>query len=130
MAQAPQAPAPDDPEDQSFLDYVEALGHKALDPTSEIALELQAKYIATRGQHPFDALKSISQNPLCRPADRIGAAKALLEYSHRKVPTNFELSGKGGGAIKLDSNQLANLSNDELDTLYALLNKAVVDPAK
>jgi hypothetical protein len=104
-----------------FLQYVEAYGAKDLDLSSDLAVEIQAKYIAEIGSHPFEALKSISQNPMCKPADRIGAAKALLEYSHRKVPQKVDVGLDK--TIKIDASALSALTTEELDTLQALLAK-------
>ena len=104
-----------------FLQYVEANGATDLDLTSDLAVEIQAKYIANVGSHPFEALKSISQNPLCKAADRIAASKALLEYSHRKIPQKLDVTSTP--AFKLDPEVLATLNDEELKLMETLLAK-------
>ena len=117
---------PDDasPEDTlNFLSYVEGLGRKTLDPLSKEALDIQAQYTLALPQHPMDVLRRIMVNPFCSPNERISAAKTVMEYSMRKVPSNVELTGKDGGAIKLDAIALAKLTSEELDQMQDLLTK-------
>jgi hypothetical protein len=109
-----------------FLQYVEAHGATDLDLSSDLAVEIQAKYIANVGSHPFEALKSISQNPLCKAADRIAASKALLEYSHRKIPQKVDVTNTS--AFRLDPAVLAGLSVDELALMETLLAKLSTEP--
>lgn len=113
----------DELDDLSFLTYVEGLGHKTLDPLSKEALDLQAKYVASLPQHPLDILRRLSTNVFCTPSERINAVKALMAYTMRAVPTNLELTGKDGSALKIDASALSVLSTEELDTLQALLAK-------
>lgn len=113
----------DELDDLSFLTYVEGLGHKTLDPLSKEALDLQAKYVASLPQHPLDILRRLSTNVFCTPSERINAVKALMAYTMRAVPTNLELTGKDGSALKIDASALSALSTEELDTLQALLAK-------
>lgn len=110
----------------SFLNYLEAKGSKDIDPLSAQGLRLQADYVKSLGEHahPFDVLNRIMKNPFADPKDRISSAKTLLEYSHRKVPANIEVSGTDGGPIKLDATALKALSTEELGTLLSLLDKA------
>jgi len=111
---------------EDFVAWLEADGHKQpfVDPLSAQGLELQARYIQQVGADPLTVLKRISINPFCKPSDRVTAAKTLLEYSRRKIPSQFEVSGKDGQAIKLDRTMLSALSPKELDTLEKLLLKA------
>lgn len=113
----------DELDDLSFLTYVEGLGHKTLDPLSKEALDLQAKYVASLPQHPLDILRRLSTNVFCTPSERINAVKALMAYTMRAVPTNLELTGKDGSALKIDASALSALSTEELDTLQTLLAK-------
>ncbi len=110
----------------SYLNYLESVGAKGIDPLSPQGLSIQAEYVKALGEHahPFDVLNRIMKNPFADPKNRIASAKTLLEYSHRKVPANLELSGKDGEAIKIDSKQLRGLSDQELDTLMTILSKA------
>lgn len=110
--------------DRQFLDYLAANAGGDLDPLSDEGLQLQARYVAEVGDHPLDVLKTLVKNPWVRPSDRISAAKALLEYGARKVPAQFELTGKDGAALRLDASALSKLSDKELDLLEKILAKA------
>jgi len=110
--------------DRQFLAFVEAQGGGDLDPLSDEALQLQARYVAEIGDHPLDILKTLSANIFVKPSERIAAAKALLEYSARKIPAQLQLAGPDGGAIKLDASALGKLTDKELATLEVLLVKA------
>ena len=107
-----------------FMKFVEANGYKDIDPLSDEALRLQSRYGQTIGKNPFDILKSLSANPFVPPSSRIAAAKALLEYTARKVPAQLELTGRDGGAVKIDPAVLGKLSAKELSQLEQLLLKA------
>jgi hypothetical protein len=112
----------------SFARYLESgVGRKAGPlPMGPEALQTQADYLRVLGdnQHPFDCLRRISLNPWCSPKDRIAASKALLEYTAAKMPTRMEVSGPGSQPIEIDTKAVKRLSNDELDTLIKLLDKA------
>ena len=110
----------------SYLQYMEAQGGKLVDPLSREGLELQAAYLKHLGdnQHPIDVLRRISVNPWAQTKDRISAAKALMEYTVRKIPATIELTGNDGKPLQIDASAMKNLSNDDLDTLVKLLEKA------
>ena len=111
---------------RTYLQYMEAVGGKLVDPLSPDGVRLQAKYLMELddNQHPLDILRRISVNPFAAPKDRITASKAILEYTMAKVPSKLEVSGPAGSAIKIDQSQLSALSCSELDTLLELLDKA------
>lgn len=115
-----------EPEGQStYLQFIEAIGDsKNIEPLSDGELKMQARFISSGSLHPFDILQRISINPFCKPSDRINAAKTLLEYAARKVPSKLEVTGKDGAPLALDSSQLSKLSNKELSMLEQLLMKA------
>jgi hypothetical protein len=71
----------------------------------------------------MDVLRRIMVNPFCSPNERISAAKTVMEYSMRKVPSNVELTGKNGAPIKLDTSALSKLSLEELAQMEELLAK-------
>lgn len=126
MAEVQTTDIPENPEVQdalTFLSYIEGLGRKSIDPLSAEGLEIQAKYVHDLPQHPMDVLRRIMVNPFCSPNERISAAKTVMEYSMRKVPSNVELTGKNGAAIKLDTSSLAKLSIEELSQMETLLAK-------
>jgi hypothetical protein len=126
MSEAQTTPSPEEPElqdDLTFLSYIEGLGRKTIDPLSAEGLEIQAKYVLSLPQHPMDVLRRIMVNPFCSPNERISAAKTVMEYSMRKVPSNVELTGKNGAPIKLDTSALSKLSLEELAQMEELLAK-------
>ena len=97
----------------AFLQYLEANGaDENLDPLSDDAVKYQAAYVKHVGSHPMDVLKSLVANPLVKPSERIQAAKTLMEYSMRKIPSNIEISGPKGGALTIEL-----LSADQLKSL-------------
>lgn len=110
----------------SYLQYMEANGGKLIDPLSREGLELQAAYLKYLGdnQHPIDVLRRISVNPWAQTKDRISAAKALMEYTVRKIPATIELTGNDGKPLQIDASAMKNLSNADLDLLVSLLEKA------
>ena len=96
----------------AFLQYLEANGaEENLDPLSDEAVQYQAAYVKHVGSHPMDILKSIVANPLIKPSDRIAAAKTLMEYSMRKIPTNVELSGPKGSALTIELTSAESLKS-------------------
>lgn len=117
---------------REFMSFIEAKGYEGeyVDPTSPLGMRLQSEYISTVGEEPLAILKSIAENLFCKPSDRVNAAKIMLEYSRRKIPAQFELSGPEGAAIKLDRSQLSALSPKELAMLEQLLQKAAGDVAR
>lgn len=110
----------------SYMQYLEAQGGKMVDPLSREGLELQAAYLKylNNDNHPIDVLRRISVNPWAQTKDRISAAKALLEYTARRVPATIELTGNDGKPLQIDASAMKNLSNADLDTLTKLLEKA------
>jgi len=106
-----------------FSQYLRTQG-KHVDPLSDLGLKMQAQYIAEVGQHPLDILRDVASNIFAKPGERVQAAKALLEYSLRKVPAQMEVTGKDGAPLAVHPTQLKNLNDKELDTLRALLVKA------
>lgn len=106
-----------------FLSFVEAQGAKHVDPLSNEALELQAKYISQVGDHPLDVLKTLARNPFVKPSDRINAAKVLLEYGSRKPGTDINLSAPTA-SLNVDMTMFSGLSAEDLVKLEALLAKA------
>ena len=82
-----------------------------------------ADWVRSSGKTPLEFLSAVYRHPLIKMTERINAAKAVLDYSHRKMPTELELSG-GANAIKLSADMVSGLTDAELDTLEALMTKA------
>jgi len=96
----------------------------------------QAKTVAAEGITPLQFLLTIMRadtaslrkiNVGYKPCtdDRISAAKAAAPYCHRKMPIGID-NGKGGPVGIYTAEQLAKLSDEELDKLSLILGKLAV----
>jgi len=83
-----------------------------------------AFWIKSSGWTPVEFLTTVYRGPFQKMEHRISAAKAVLEYAHRKLPTKLEIDGAINGELKLDSAALSKLTDKELDVLLKLLEKA------
>jgi hypothetical protein len=110
--------------DPLFLQYMEANAGLDLDPLSDDAIRFQAQYVTKVGTHPMDVLKAIVANPFVKPSERVAAAKILLEYGARKVPSTLELDTSKNLPLKITPEMISALSDDEMETLVGLLRKA------
>lgn len=95
------------------------------DPT---ALSVEQQWIRARGWTPLEFLVYAYRSPFIKVADRINAAKAVLDYAHKRIPTAYTV-GSDGKPVLLPvpvrgGMDLSNLSEPELDALAALLQKA------
>ena len=81
-------------------------------------------WVRSSGKTPLEFLTAVYRHPLVQMRDRISAAKTVVEYTHKKMPSAVELSGTNGGSIKVTGAMLAGLSDAELGNLEALLMKA------
>lgn len=81
-------------------------------------------WVKKSGVTPLEFLTHTYRNGFQRIEHRISAAKAVLDYTHRKLPARVELSGDlGGRNIALDAVALAKLSDKELEQMMKLLEK-------
>jgi len=80
-------------------------------------------WVAAEGWTPVEFLVHTYRNGHQRMEHRIAAAKAVLEYAHKKLPQKLEAEVVGAG-IKVDAALLAKLTDKELDVLEKLLSKA------
>lgn len=83
----------------------------------------EEEFITSTGPTPLEFLAEVYRSPLHDPKDRINAAKAILEYTHRKLPTKAETNVNLSGP-KLNPAMLQGLTDSELETLIKLLEKA------
>jgi hypothetical protein len=83
------------------------------------------RWIQSTGQSPLEFLVDTyrSDDPEVRTSDKLNAAKALLDFVHRKVPVRTEIETKDVSEPKLDAKVLKGLSAKELAVLETLLNK-------
>ena len=110
--------------DPLFLQYMEANAGLDLDPLSDDAIRIQAQYVTNVGTHPMDVLKALVANPFVKPSERVSAAKILLEYGARKVPSTLELDTSKNLPLKITPEMISALSDTEMETLVSLLRKA------
>lgn len=81
------------------------------------------RWLQMTGDTPLEYLTNIyrDDNPDISIGNKIAAAKALLDYVHRKIPQKQEIETKA--APKVDPSWLKNLSSKELDLLESLMKK-------
>ncbi len=97
-----------------------------IDASGESALGTQDEvdWVKASGWTPLEFLTHAYRNPFQKMENRISAAKAVLDYTHRKLPARIEVSGEVATAgISLDAAALAKLSGEELSALEKLLEK-------
>jgi len=83
-----------------------------------------AFWIKSSGWTPVEFLTTVYRNGFQKMSDRISAAKAVLEYAHKKLPAKLEVSGDlGTKSITLDAVALSKLSDKELEVMTKLLEK-------
>lgn len=129
MARPPKTPLRNSPDlkDEGIDDLLEAmLGESKIDgrSASELGEDDVETWIKSRGWTPIEFLTHTYRNPWQKMNDRISAAKAVLEYVHRKLPQKLEIEGSMGTKnLSLDASALSKLSTEELDALTTLLEK-------
>lgn len=90
---------------------------------SDLGSQDIATWTAASGWTPIEFLTHTYRNGWQRMEHRISAAKAVLEYNHRKLPDRVEVDLKSKSLV-LDSAALSALSDKELAILEKLLEKA------
>lgn len=110
--------------DIKFVEFAASRAGMGFDPLSEDGLRMQALFILETGDHPLDILKQTMTSIFVTPRERVSAAKAVLEYTARKVPSTFEVTGKDGAPLtQLPAEALKKLTDAELLTYQALCTK-------
>lgn len=77
-------------------------------------------WVKSRGWTPLEYLTHTYRNPWQETKDRIAAAKAVLEYCHRKVSQSVDVNVTHK---KLSVDGLSKLSDSELEVFTKLLEK-------
>jgi len=111
---------------QLIDEYIEsALPPFAVDASgpSDLGAQDIATWTAASGWTPIEFLTHTYRNGWQRMEHRISAAKAVLEYNHRKLPDQVEIDLKSKSLV-LDSAALSSLSDKDLAILEKLLEKA------
>lgn len=80
------------------------------------------RWLQLTGETPLEFLADTYRNSLNKPNDRISAARALLDYVHRKIPAGIDITAKHLTPT-LDPTLLSSLSKKDLATLESLLEK-------
>lgn len=110
--------SPDDLDDDLPPFAVDVSGPSELDGLGDDV------WVKASGATPLEFLTHTYRNGFQRMEHRISAAKAVLDYTHRKLPARVELSGDlGGRNVQLDAVALAKLSDKELEQMMKLLEK-------
>lgn len=81
------------------------------------------RWIQETGQTPIEVLVEMYRDPEVKVSDRIQAARAMLDFVHRKLPVKQEVETKDITAPRLDPKVIKGLSEKELSQLEALLKK-------
>lgn len=83
------------------------------------------RWLQHQGQTPLEFLADTYKNDEAKMGDRITAARTLMEYIHRKIPSVQKVEQDVKlNEVKLSGNLLKGLTQEELGILEALLNKA------
>jgi hypothetical protein len=125
MATKPKAQKPSPPPiDEELRKQFDEVFNMGDGPTSIPDIVDDPDWVRSTGKTPLEFLTAVYRHPLIRINDRIGAAKTVMEYTHRKMPSSVEMSGKNGEALRVSGAMLSGLSDEELVTLQDLLEKA------
>lgn len=81
----------------------------------------EEEWLTASGQSPLEFLADTYRDPRFDVKDRIAAARSVLEYAHKKLPTDIAVSGQVNGI--LDPKKMSQLSDEEIDILVNLLAK-------
>ena len=81
------------------------------------------RWIQETGQTPIEVLVEMYRDPEVKVSDRIQAARAMLDFVHRKLPVKQEVETKDITEPKLAAKVTKGLSDKELAQLEALLKK-------
>ncbi len=122
MARKKTSPTADDI--QELLDEAEDISSLDASGPSALTDREEADWIKSSGWTPVEFLTHTYRNPYQRMSDRINAAKAVLDYAHRKLPQKIEVDASvAGRALTLDAAVLSKLSIKELESLEVILAK-------
>lgn len=98
-------------------------GLAANSPSEITDKETEELWVKSRGWTPLEFLTHTYRNPWHELKDRISAARAVLDYVHRKLPQRIEVEGSVMETRKLDASSLGKLSDEELEVFTKLLEK-------
>lgn len=90
---------------------------------SEIEDGQESLWVKSRGWTPLEYLTFTFRNPWQKTSDRIAAAKAVMDYVHKKLPQKIEVDGQVTETKKITAGNLGKLSDKELELFTQLLEK-------
>lgn len=127
--------APELQKERKMLSLALGLGQDADGfPAQSVGLEdtqaATVRWIQQTGQTPLEFLADTYRDDANRPGDRIAAARAMLDFVHRKVPVKTEVETKEITEPKLNAEILKGLNDKELSLLQDLLTKLQVKANK
>ena len=108
----------------SELEGLHALGIGPSDIPDADDVLMDPQWVRSTGKTPLEFLSAVYRHPLIRMNERIAAAKTVMEYAHRKMPSAMEVTGMNGGPLRVSGAMLSGLSDEELGSLEMLLEKA------
>jgi BarA-like signal transduction histidine kinase len=76
---------------------------------------------------PLEFLARTYRDEEAKMSDRLTAARTLMDYVHRKLPSKAEIETKDITEPKLSKEVLKGLSAKELDMLETLMSKMLVN---
>jgi BarA-like signal transduction histidine kinase len=94
-----------------------------LDPT----LSATIRWLQLSGEMPLEFLARTYRDEEAKMSDRLTAARTLMDYVHRKLPSKAEIETKDITEPKLSKEVLKGLSAKELDMLETLMSKMLVN---
>ncbi len=83
----------------------------------------EEEWVSETGETPLEFLTSVFRDPLNDMRDRLTAARSVMEYAHKKLASEINVSGGVGVKGSLDAKSLTKLSDEEVDTLLKILAK-------
>jgi len=83
----------------------------------------EAAWIRSQGWTPLEMLVATYKNPFQKMSDRISAAKAVLDFCHRKLPSKIEVTADVKQSSTITADKLSRLTDKELETFTKLLAK-------
>jgi hypothetical protein len=121
---------------EAMLERIRALSLDGGPPSSQIpvpqedleTLTPDELWVRTQGWTPLEFLSFVYRNPFLPMAQRVNAAKSLLEFVHKPRARMLEAMGQDGdGQVTLTSGRVLNLGelNDaDLDAVARVLDRA------
>lgn len=84
-----------------------------------------AAWVRASGWSPLEYLTHCYRNPWMKTSDRVAAARAVLDYAHKRMPQRLALGGDPANPIipSFSPAALSALTDIEVDQLRALLDK-------